>query len=82
MIEILICDNNQIQADYLRRIVPELMTEPCRVTACRSADELRAIYPDITVLALIPDMRLSEKKGYYYSSSYGQSNKDSKKEYK
>ena len=42
MIEILICDNNQIQADYLRRIVPELMTEPCRVTACRSADELRA----------------------------------------
>ena len=36
-----------------------------------SADELRALYPDITVLALIPDMRLSEKKGYYYSSYYG-----------
>ena len=49
-------------------------------TVIHSADELRAIYPDITVLALIPDMRLSEKKGYYYSSYYGESNKDSKKE--
>ncbi|MBQ9685111.1 MAG: hypothetical protein IJV41_01005 [Oscillospiraceae bacterium] len=36
-----------------------------------SADELRQLYPDIKVLALIPDMRLSEKKGYYYSSYYG-----------
>ena len=40
-----------------------------------SADELRSLYPDITVLALIPDMRLSEKKGYYYSSYYGESDK-------
>jgi len=44
-----------------------------------SADELRSMYPDITVLALIPDMRLSEKKGYYYSSYYGE---DKKKEAK
>ena len=45
-----------------------------------SADELRSIYPDITVLALIPDMRLSEKKGYYYSSYYGEGkDKDSGK---
>ena len=36
-----------------------------------SADDLKALYPDIPVLALIPDMRLSEKKGYYYSSYYG-----------
>lgn len=36
-----------------------------------SADELRELYPDISVLALIPDMRFSEKKGYYYSSYYG-----------
>ncbi len=43
-----------------------------------SADELRSIYPDITVLALIPDMRLSEKKGYYYSSYYGESKKEAK----
>lgn len=40
-----------------------------------SADELREMYPDIPVLALIPDMRLSEKKGYYYSSYYGDSAK-------
>lgn len=36
-----------------------------------SADDLKALYPNIPVLALIPDMRLSEKKGYYYSSYYG-----------
>ncbi len=43
-----------------------------------SADELRELYPDITVLALIPDMRLSEKKGYYYSSYYGEKDKGGK----
>ncbi|MDO5785724.1 MAG: hypothetical protein Q4P20_11740, partial [Eubacteriales bacterium] len=43
-----------------------------------SADELRELYPDIPVLALIPDMRLSEKKGYYYSSYYGDSGKKGK----
>ena len=36
-----------------------------------STDELRQMYPDIKVLAMIPDMRLSAKKGYYYSSYYG-----------
>ena len=40
-----------------------------------SSDELRELYPDIKVLALIPDMRLSEKKGYYYSSYYGDKKK-------
>ena len=40
-----------------------------------SSDELRQLYPDIKVLALIPDMRLSEKKGYYYSSYYGDQKK-------
>ena len=39
-----------------------------------SSDELRELYPDIKVLAMIPDMRLSEKKGYYYSSYYGDKN--------
>ena len=43
-----------------------------------SADELRAMYPDITVLALSPDMRLSEKKGYYYSSYYAEGKKGGK----
>lgn len=36
-----------------------------------SADDLRKRYPDITILSLIPDMRLASKKGYYYSSYYG-----------
>ena len=40
-----------------------------------SADDLRKRYPDITVLSLIPDMRLASKKGYYYSSYYGKGKK-------
>lgn len=40
-----------------------------------SADELRKLYPEVKVLALIPDMRLSQKKGYYYSSYYGDEKK-------
>lgn len=43
--------------------------------ALRSADDLRAMYPDIMVLAMIPDMSLSEKKNGYYSSYYGQTGK-------
>ena len=43
-----------------------------------SADELRALYPKYRMLALIPDMRLSEKKGYYYSSYYGNKGKEEK----
>lgn len=43
-----------------------------------SSDELRQLYPDIKVLAMIPDMRLSEKKGYYYSSYYGDKKKGGK----
>ena len=34
----------------------------------KSADELRAMYPDLMVLAMIPDMRVSDKKNSYYSS--------------
>ena len=43
--------------------------------AIHSVDDLRQMYPDIKVLAMIPDMRLSEKKGYYYSSYYGDGGK-------
>ena len=43
-----------------------------------SVDDLRALYPDVRVLAMIPDMRLSEKKGYYYSSYYGSDKKGGK----
>lgn len=35
-----------------------------------SADELRTLYPDIMVLTLVPDMRISEKKNGYYSTYY------------
>ena len=43
-----------------------------------SSDDLKKLYPDVKVLALIPDMRLSEKKGYYYSSYYGDQKKGGK----
>lgn len=39
----------------------------------RSADELRMMFPDVVVLAQIPDMRRNEKKGYY-SAYYGSTN--------
>ena len=55
-------------------IIKNILDEQQNVVI-RSSDDLRALYPDIPILALIPDMRLSEKKGYYYSSYYG---KDSK----
>lgn len=52
-------------------VAVKFIIEQQRDEVIHSADELREIYPDITVMALIPDMRLSEKKGYYYSSYYG-----------
>lgn len=39
-------------------------------TMIQSPDDLRALYPDIMVLAMIPDMRLSDKKNDYYSHYY------------
>lgn len=36
----------------------------------QSVDDLREMYPDIMVLATIPDMRLNEKKNGYYSTYY------------
>ncbi|MDO4983637.1 MAG: Wzz/FepE/Etk N-terminal domain-containing protein [Eubacteriales bacterium] len=42
-------------------------------TAIGSSDELRALFPDIPVLASIPDMHNKSKKGDYYSSYYGSS---------
>lgn len=46
--------------------------------AIHSSDELRQLYPKVKVLAMIPDMRLSQKKGYYYSSYYGGKNEGDK----
>lgn len=45
----------------------------------QSVDDLRSMYPDIMVLATVPDMRLSEKKNGYYSSYYA-SDKSGNKE--
>lgn len=51
-------------------IVLSLLDDRSKVML-KSADDLRAMYPDIMVLAMIPDMRVSEKKSGYYSSYYG-----------
>lgn len=63
MLDILICDNNQIQADFLSRIVPELLSEPCRVTACRSADELRALCAKAAPQIVLMDILLEQENG-------------------
>lgn len=44
----------------------------------QSADDLRALYPDIMVLATIPDMRQSAKKYGYYSTYYADPESDKK----
>lgn len=44
----------------------------------QNADELRTMYPGTMVLAMIPDMRVSEKKNGYYSSYYYSSNNGKK----
>ena len=63
MLDILICDNNQIQADYLRQIVQELMTEPCRVASCRSASELRAQCAKAAPQIVLMDILLEQENG-------------------
>lgn len=49
--------------------VKYLLDDTSRVMI-QSVDDLRAMYPDIMVLATIPDMRLSDKKNGYYSNYY------------
>lgn len=46
----------------------------------KSADDLRAMYPDMMVLAMIPDMSMSEKRNGYYSAYYGEVNAKKKEE--
>lgn len=50
-------------------MVKHLLNDTSKVMI-QSVDDLRAMYPDIMVLATIPDMRLSEKKNGYYSTYY------------
>ena len=56
-------------------VVVRFLTDDKSKLMIKSADELRELYPDIQVLAMIPDMRVSEKKNGYYSSYYGQADK-------
>ena len=56
-------------------IVVRFLIDEQNDIAIHSADDLHRLYPEIKVLAMIPDMRLSEKKGYYYSSYYGDQKK-------
>lgn len=51
-------------------ILKNLLDDRSKVMV-QSADEIRAMYPDLRVLAVIPDMRTGEKKSSYYSSYYG-----------
>ncbi len=53
-------------------VLAVFVTSEKRNVDIRSVDDLKDMYPDIPVLALIPDMRISGKKGYYYSSYYGE----------
>ena len=53
--------------------VPVLVCTMKKGRQCSPASS--AMYPDIPVLAMIPDMRVSEKKNGYYSSYYGQTGK-------
>lgn len=50
-------------------VVQFLLNDTSRMMI-RSVDDLRDLYPDIMVMATIPDMRLSEKKNGYYSNYY------------
>ena len=45
-----------------------------------STDDLSELFPDIPVLAVVPDMRITSKKGYYsaYSTYYGSDKKEAK----
>lgn len=59
-------------------VVLRSLTDDRSKVMIASADDLHKLYPNIMVLASVPDMRMSEKKnGYYYSSYYG--NADGKK---
>lgn len=50
-------------------VVKYLLNDTSRMMI-QSVDDLRTLYPDIMVLATIPDMRLNEKKNGYYSTYY------------
>ena len=64
-------------------IVISDMVRSSRDVMIHSADELKNIYPEIPVLAIIPDMRKNSSKNTYYYSNYyvdpGKSNEKNKR---
>ena len=58
-------------------VVKFLMDDSGKVMI-QSVDDLRAMYPDVMVLATIPDMRQSEKKHGYYSTYYAPNESEKK----
>lgn len=59
-------------------VVVRFLLDDTNRVMIQSVDDLRAMYPDVMVLATIPDMRLSEKKSGYYSAYYAPEQKDKK----
>ena len=52
-------------------VVVRFLMNDCSKVMIQSPDDLRIFYPDVMLLASIPDMRVSEEKNSYYSSYYG-----------
>ena len=51
-------------------VVIRFLTDDRAKMMVKSVDDLREMYPGIQVLAMIPDMRVSDKKNRYYSAYY------------
>jgi len=51
-------------------VLVKLLINEQQDEAIHSADELKELCPGIPVLAVIPDMRVTNKKGYYYANPY------------
>jgi len=60
-------------------VVVKFLLDDTGKVMIQSVDDLRTMYPDVMVLATIPDMRVSDKKSGYYSSYYAP-DKNQKKE--
>lgn len=55
-------------------VVKYLLTDKSK-DMIQSVDDLRSMYPDQMILAMIPDMRSSDKKNSYYAAYYGEAEK-------
>lgn len=60
MIQVVICDNNPIVADYLKQEVSLLLPEPYHITICNSAEELRMECRNTSPQIALLDIHLDE----------------------